>query len=146
MNNPEGLKQYVQNVLAGMRLVSAQRAGAAGPAPARAPAPQLAEGPEIAQTALLDFETWKDESGTSMGSGTLNFYAKNGTLLDQRPYSAPLVPRSILERDLPLLKLNSAGAAAIELINGTVPTVKPCSSAIPTGSLAHFPCSKARSK
>lgn len=143
LNSPRGIEQYLQEVKAAMRQHGAQwpwtkayGSGSPAPAPAAAPAYQPEWAPEVAEVTLSDFNTWSDETGTSIGNGTLNMFAKNGTLLSQTPYSAPLVPRSVLERDLVPMKLNSAGAASIEFINATVPTVTPLSFSLSHG-LSH---------
>lgn len=122
-DTPVGMEQYLQRVVEATRYRGRMKwAGAREAAPS--PALQSEEAPEVTRTAVLDFTESSDENETSIGSGTLNFFARNGSLLSQMPYSAPLVARSTLERALLLMKLTAAGAASTEFVNRTLPTVK----------------------
>lgn len=126
LSSAAGLQQYMQRVVSALHQHNTHQARlieAASPSAGPAPKSLLEGGPEVAQASLAGFTTTRAEAGTTTGSGILNLFAQNGTLLAQRPYEAPLVPKSFLQQRLDLLKLNAAGAAAVEYENGTTPTV-----------------------
>lgn len=59
--------------------------------------------------AISRYRTHVTEAGVTYGDGTLDIYAKNGTLVYQTPFSAPLVPKDVLQRRLELMKIISSG-------------------------------------
>lgn len=59
--------------------------------------------------AISHYSTHVTEAGVTYGDGTLDIYAKNGTVIYQTPFSAPLVPKAVLQRRLELMKIISSG-------------------------------------
>lgn len=133
-DTPKGMEQFIRSVIdANRHRVTASWAGTREAAPS--PAVEAADAPEITHAAFLDLTKRSDETGTSIGSGALKFFARNGTLLSQMPFTAPLVPRSVLEQELLPMKLASAGAASTEFVNMTTPTVKLSDTPLPVPSV-----------
>jgi hypothetical protein len=48
-------------------------------------------------------------NGTTVGQGTLQITSKNGTVVYQAPFSAPLVPKPVLQQKLNVLKIIASG-------------------------------------
>lgn len=72
---------------------------------------------------LSDFTVRANLNGTSDGFGSIAYSWENGTVVYQLPFSAPMVPRAVLEERLHLVKLIDASSTAAFLLNQTAPSV-----------------------
>jgi hypothetical protein len=80
--------------------------------------------PQFLELELSDFTVRANLNGTSDGNGRIAYTWQNGTVVYQMPFSAPMVPKSLLQERLKLLKLIDASSTAAFLLNQTAPTVR----------------------
>jgi hypothetical protein len=98
-----------------------------GPLPdeAMAGTPENLAREEVYNAELRHFKKETRPDGTVIGSGDVEFTAKNGSILFTWSLDAPLVPKAVLEERDVILSISMAISGSAELMNGTAPTVNP---------------------
>lgn len=75
-----------------------------------APSPEAKEAQfEAYSVAIKGYSKQATKSGKTLGHGTLQIRSKNGTLVYQSAFSAPLVPKPVLQQKLDIQKIIASG-------------------------------------